>query len=141
MTRPREKIKEEEGGEGFECSYKCSSWKMYNNISRESHKNVGHLRFFVSVCGCGRCLSESSYQFVFSMPAGRILRGVSAEFGTLVVPRTVFRSPVVVTGSPPSSSLCVRAQGRWWTSLWMKMVRASSTVCTATFHVSFVVLL
>lgn len=72
------------------------------------------------------------------MPAGRILRGVLAEFGTLVVPRIVFRSPVVVTGSPPSSSHCVRAQGRWWTSLWMKTVRASSAVCTGTFHISFV---
>lgn len=37
---PERKLKKEEGGEGFECSYKCSSWKLYNKISCESYKYV-----------------------------------------------------------------------------------------------------
>lgn len=55
--------------------------------------------------------------------AGHTLWEGLAEFGTIVVPRVVFRSPVVVTGSPPSSNHYIRMQGRWWISLWMKMVR------------------
>lgn len=55
--------------------------------------------------------------------AGHTLWEGLAEFGTIVVPRIVFRSPVVVTGSPPSSNHYIRTQGRWWISLWMKMVR------------------
>lgn len=144
VTR-REKIKKEEGGEGFECSYKRSSWKIYN-ISRESYKKKSDI-YVYSLCECvdvkcawvrGTFSVVCFNQFVFSMPAGRILRGVLAEFGTLVVPRIVFRSPAVVTGSPPSFSHYVRARGRWWTSLSMKMVRASSTVCTEAFYISFV---
>ncbi|CAF99592.1 unnamed protein product [Tetraodon nigroviridis] len=48
------------------------------------------------------------------------LWGVWAEFGTTVVPRIVFRSPAVATGSPPSSSHYIRMQGRWSISLSTK---------------------
>lgn len=57
------------------------------------------------------------------LSAGHTLWEGLAEFGTIVVPRIVFRSTVVVTGSPPSSNHYIRMQGRWWISLWMKMVR------------------
>lgn len=82
-------------------------------------------------------------QFIFlnvCISAGHMLWGVLAEFGTTVVPRIGFRSPVVVTGSPPSSNHYIRMQGKWWISLLMKMVRTSCRVwkpCLVSFFCCF----
>lgn len=51
--------------------------------------------------------------------------GVLAGSGPPVALRTGSRSHEDAIGSPPSSSHCARVLGRWWTSLWMRMVRRS----------------
>lgn len=56
------------------------------------------------------------------MVSGHAQLGVLAGFGRIAAPRIVFKSPVDVTDSPPSSNRCVRMLVRWWTSLSMKMI-------------------
>lgn len=62
-----------------------------------------------------------------AVSAGRTRSEASADFGPVAVPRIVSRSRVDVTGCPQSSNRCVRAPGRWSTSLWMKMVSTASS--------------